>query len=125
MKSLIPLLGVLLIGAGGGRPLVIDAVKNADKEGLRALVQRKADVNAAEADGTTALHWAVYLDDLESADLLIRAGAKVSAATDLGVTPLWTASLYGSVAQGGGVVKSNYPNGPDASLAYLELSRKW
>ncbi|PYQ79290.1 MAG: hypothetical protein DMG01_09170 [Acidobacteria bacterium] len=98
MKSLIPLLGVLLIGAGGGRPLVIDAVKNADKEGLRALVQRKADVNAAEADGTTALHWAVYLDDLESADLLIRAGAKVSAATDLGVTPLWTASLNGSDA---------------------------
>jgi ankyrin repeat protein len=98
MKYFVPLLSVVLIGAGGGRPVVIDAVRNADKEALRALVQRKADVNAAEADGTTALHWAAYLDDLESADLLIRAGAKVSAATDLGVTPLWTASLNGSDA---------------------------
>ena len=65
---------------------------------MRALIQKKADVNAAEADGTTALHWASYRDDLESADLLIRAGAKVNAANDLGVTPLWTASQNGSAA---------------------------
>ena len=49
-------------------------------------------------DGTTALHWASYRDDLESADLLIRAGANVNAANDLGATPLWTASLNGSAA---------------------------
>ena len=65
---------------------------------LRALIQQKADVNAAEADGTTALHWASYRDDAESADLLIRAGAKVNAANDLGATPLWTASMNGSAA---------------------------
>jgi uncharacterized protein len=57
---------------------------------------KKADVNAAEADGTTALHWASYRDDVESADLLIRAGARVNAANDLGATPLWSASLNGS-----------------------------
>src|SRR5262249_14697787 len=51
---------------------------------------------AAEADGTTALHWASYRDDVESADLLIRAGANVNAANDLGATPLWTASLNAS-----------------------------
>ena len=61
-------------------------------------IQQGASVNAAEADGTTALHWASYRDDLESADLLIRAGAKVNAANDLGATPLWTASLNGSAA---------------------------
>ena len=65
---------------------------------LRALLQKGANVNAAEADGTTALHWASYRDDVESADLLIRAGAKVNAANDLGATPLWTASLNGSAA---------------------------
>ena len=42
--------------------------------------QQKADVNAPQVDGATALHWAVYRDDLELADLLIRAGANVNAA---------------------------------------------
>jgi hypothetical protein len=65
---------------------------------VRALLEKKVDVNAAEADGTTALHWASYRDDLDSANLLIRAGARVNAANDLGATPLWTASLNGSAA---------------------------
>jgi len=87
-----------LMGADIGRPPVIDAAKSGDKAALRGLVQKKADVNAADADGSTALHWASYRDDLESADLLIKAGAKVNAANDLGVTPLWTASQNGSAA---------------------------
>jgi ankyrin repeat protein len=96
------MLGVLVslalaVGTGDGAALV-DAAKNADKAAVRALVQKKVDVNAAEPDGTTALHWAAYRDDLETVDLLIRAGAKVNAATDLGVTPLWTASQNGSAA---------------------------
>ena len=77
---------------------LIDAVKNGDRVTLRALIQKKVDVNATEPDGSTALQWASYRDDLESADLLIRAGAKVNAANDLGVTPLWPASENGSSA---------------------------
>jgi len=80
------------------QPAVVEAAKNGDRETIRALLQRKADVNAAEPDGSTALHWASYRDDVETADLLIRAGAKVNAATDLGVTPLWPASENGSSA---------------------------
>jgi ankyrin repeat protein len=97
---LIPVgLSVFLLGAAdSARPPLIDAARNADKDAVRALLQKKADVNAAEADGTTALHWASYRDDLESADLLIRAGANANAANDLGATPLWTASLNGSAA---------------------------
>ena len=87
---------VSLMAAAVDPPSVIQAAKNGDKDALRALVQKKADVNAAEADGATALHWASYHDDLESADLLIRAGAKVNAANDLGATPLWAASQNGS-----------------------------
>jgi ankyrin repeat protein len=56
------------------------------------------NVNAAEADGTTALHWASYRDDIETARLLIRSGARVNAANDLGATPLWAASQNGSEA---------------------------
>jgi ankyrin repeat protein len=85
------------MGAGGDRPSLVDATRNADRDALRALLKQGANVNAADADGTTALHWASYRDDVESADLLIRAGAKVNAANDLGATPLWTASLNGSV----------------------------
>ena len=45
-----------------------------------------------------ALHWAVYREDLEGAELLINAGANVKAANRAGVTPLAMASLYGNVA---------------------------
>ena len=89
---------VLLMGAAAVDYPLINAARNTDREALRRLVQEKTDVNAAEPDGTTALHWASYRDDGESADLLIKAGANVNAANDLGATPLWTASLNGSAA---------------------------
>jgi len=97
-RLILVVLAIFLMAAGGDRPALVDASKNADRDAIRALLQKKVDVNAAEADGSTALHWASYRDDPESADLLIRAGAKVNAATDLGVTPLWAASQNGSAA---------------------------
>jgi ankyrin repeat protein len=99
-QRLIPvgLAAVLMGAAGNGRPPLVDAARNADWNALRALLQEEVDANAAEGDGSTALHWASYHDDLESADLLIRGGADVNAANDLGVTPLWTASLNASAA---------------------------
>jgi ankyrin repeat protein len=100
MKPVIALVALIagsVLAADVARPPLIDAVKNGDKVALRALIQKKVDVNATDADGSTALHWASYRDDPESADLLIRAGAKVNAATDLGVTPLWPASENGNL----------------------------
>jgi ankyrin len=73
-----------------------DAAMKQNRQALRALIQRKADVNAPQVDGTTALHWAVRLDDTEMVDLLIGAGARVSAANRQGVTPLQLAALNGS-----------------------------
>jgi uncharacterized protein len=92
------ILSPALFASGLPAAPLIDAVKSGDKVALRALLQKKADVNATDPDGSTGLHWASYRDDLESADLLIRAGAKVNAVTDLGVTPLWPASENGSLA---------------------------
>ena len=87
-------LAIFLLAAG---PLpLIDAVKNVDREAVRSLLKQGANVNATQADGTTALHWASYRDDLESADLLIRSGANVNARNDLGATPLWAACQNGS-----------------------------
>ena len=65
---------------------------------MRALLQKTPDVNARQADGTTALHWAVHRDSVEIVDLLIRAGAQVSAANRYGVTPLSLACTNGSAA---------------------------
>jgi ankyrin repeat protein len=73
------------------------------------------NVHAAEADGSTALHWAAYRDDLKSADLLIRAGANVNAANDLGATPLWAASQNGSEA----MVRKLLQAGANPNLALL------
>ena len=77
---------------------VADAVARGDHTALRALIAKKADVNAAQVDGTTALHWAVQNDDLETTDLLIKAGAKIMAANQAGATPLMLASVNGNAA---------------------------
>jgi ankyrin repeat protein len=113
----LPCLFMLAAAAGiaAERPTIVDAAKNADKETLRALISKKIDVNAAEADGTTALHWAAYRDEVDSADLLIRAGAKVNAVTDLGVTPLYNAAQNGSTA----MVTKLLSAGSDPNLALL------
>jgi ankyrin repeat protein len=79
-----------------GRSDVADAVMRGDKPAVRALLQQKADVNAPQSDGATALHWAVYHNDLETLDVLIRAGAKPDVKNREGVTPLHMASLYGN-----------------------------
>jgi ankyrin repeat protein len=75
---------------------VVDAAKAGHHAVLRDLVQRKADVNVAAPDGTTALHWAVQRDDVESVELLIRAGADVRAVNRYGVAPLILACINGS-----------------------------
>jgi uncharacterized protein len=92
---LIPAALALLLMGAAGRPPLVDAARTGDTETLRALLQKKADVNATEGDGATALHWASYRDDVESARMLLRAGAKVNAANDLGATPLWAACQNG------------------------------
>jgi ankyrin repeat protein len=77
---------------------LLDAVQAGDQTAIRALIEAHADVNAAQADGTTALHWAVESDNAELVRLLISAGAKVTAVNRFGATPLWLACVNGSAA---------------------------
>ncbi len=77
---------------------LVEAVQKRDKAAVRSLLTQHPDVNARQSDGATALHWAAHWDDLETADLLIRAGAKAGAANDYGVTPLSLACTNGSAA---------------------------
>ncbi len=77
---------------------LIEAVKATDEAAVRTMLTRRVDVNTPEADGTTALHWAVDGDHPELVELLLRAGASVKAANRYGVTPLWLACTNGSAA---------------------------
>jgi uncharacterized protein len=99
MKKLWALAFVLAAAAPAiaATPL-IDAVKAGDTSGVRAQLVKRADVNAAEADGMTALHWAARNNDLATARALVRAGANAKVANRYGVTPLALAAQNGSAA---------------------------
>ena len=87
-----------IAGFGAGPSEVADAAMRGDKAAVQKLVEQHADVNAPQADGATALHWAVFRSDKEMVDLLIRAGANAKAANREGATPLWLASVNGDAA---------------------------
>jgi len=75
-----------------------DAAEKSARVAIRALIKQRADVNAPQADGMTALHWAAYRDDLETARLLVEAKAEVKATNRYGVTPLSLACQNGNAA---------------------------
>ena len=77
---------------------LVDAVKAGNSAAAAALLTKKVDVNAPEADGTTALHWAVRNDNAKLVDQLIRAGANVKTENRFGVTPIALACENGSAA---------------------------
>ena len=88
----------LLLAVGGVDARLATAVKSGDKAAVQTLLQQRVDVNAPEADGTTALHWAVRNDDAALVDRLIRAGGNAKAANRYGVTPLYLACVNGNAA---------------------------
>jgi len=95
---LLALLSVAALNAATPDTRLADAAMAPDNEAVHSLLKQKVDVNTPQPDGTTALHWAVRHDDLETADLLIRAGANVKAANRFGVIPLALACTNGNAA---------------------------
>ena len=73
-----------------------DAAEHRNGALVRELLAKGADVNAAQVDGMTALHWAVNNDDAEMAGLLVRSRANVSATNRYGVPPLSIACTNGN-----------------------------
>lgn len=76
---------------------LIDAVKAGDINQTRALLSQGANINATEADGSTALHWAAQRSDDEIAGLLLSSGADPNAATRYRITPMSLAATNGDV----------------------------
>jgi len=77
---------------------VAAAAQAGNVKAIRALIVKRADVNAPQSDGSTALLWAAYNANPEMTRVLLAAGAKVDAANHYGVTPLLQASSTGDSA---------------------------
>jgi ankyrin repeat protein len=110
------LVAVLLantISAAGPAP-VAEAAMARDREAVKTLLKGGADVNAAQGDGMTALHWAARHGDAELAQMLLFAGANVKATTRLGgYTPLMMAAEQGHA----NVIAALVSSGADAKAA--------
>jgi ankyrin repeat protein len=102
--------GRLDAAAGAGETL-LDASERGDFAAVTALLRPGVDVNAVQADGTTALHWAAHHGNVDAVNRMIRAGAKVGAANRYGITPIWLAARSGHAA----VVEALLRAGADAN----------
>src|SRR5216110_689791 len=100
--------------AAGGDTRVADAAMKGDIDSVRSLLKQAVDVNAAQGDGMTALHWAALKGDADLAQTLLYAGANVRATTRVGgYTPLLIASRNGNAA----LVEALLAAGADPNMA--------
>jgi ankyrin repeat protein len=88
--------GLATASVAAEKPTLADAAEQRNKALIRTLLSSGADVNATQADGMTALHWAVYNDDADTAGLLVKAGARVNLANRYGVPPIFLACTNGN-----------------------------
>ncbi len=110
--------GLLLVLGGAAHAAtqnsLIQAAKRGDVQAVRTLArQAGADVNAAEADGSTALHYAANRGDADAVDALLAAGARATTANRYGVTALSLAALTGNAA----VIERLLKAGADANAS--------
>jgi ankyrin repeat protein len=96
-------------------PPVVEAAKNENWQLLEQHLSNGMDANQIYGDGSTALHWASYHDNLAGARLLLKAGAAANPANDLGATPLWLAAENGSTAMTSLLIEA----GADPSVSLL------
>ena len=98
---------------------IADAAQRGDTATIINLVQGGADINATQADGATALHWAAYRADAALVKLLVDAGADTSIANRNGSTALWLAAKRGDAE----VIQALLEGGADAN-EQLPLGRR-
>ena len=106
--------GAWVVGpsAEGADLRLVDAAKTKDWEAVGTLVRENVDVDTAQADGATALHWAAYWNERDTLEQLIGAGARVNTENDYGATPLWVACANRHV----GIVERLLEAGANANL---------
>ena len=95
------------------RSEVADAAMRGNRSAVRALLRRKPTSMRRKSMAPRLSHWAVRANDLEMAELLLRAGANVSAANQSGATPMLLAAINGNAAMLERLIKAGAdPNAP-------------
>ena len=115
--SLVTLLLILFTGSivPADSPIADAAMRN-DSDAVYNLLERGEDVNAAQGDGMTALHWSAENGDLAMVEVLLSAGANFNSTTRLGsYTPLHLASKMGH----GEVIRALLGNGQDPNITAI------
>ena len=108
------MLSALLHASTDVAATVVDAAMRGERDAVRGLLKDGADVNSAQGDGMTALHWAAMKGDVPLAEMLLYAGANVKATTRLGAyTPLTLAAKNGDA----GMIRTLVKGGADAKAA--------
>jgi ankyrin repeat protein len=96
----VAVLSALLAGGvhaqDGNEQQLLQLASDGDTAAARELITRRTDVNVAQSDGTTALHWAVYHNDADLVEQLLRRDADVSVRNAYGATPLSQAAVNGN-----------------------------
>lgn len=94
-------IGLLLVSAlaYAGDARLSEAAMRGDRAAVVSLLKQGVDIDGAQGDGSTALHWAAFNDDLETTKILVAAGANVKVTTREGaITPLFMAANNGNAA---------------------------
>ena len=91
-KLLIASALTLICGSALADSPLADAIENGRRDAALELLQKGADVNAAQADGATPLHWAAYKLDADLVEKLLKRGAKAATQNRFGATPLGEAA---------------------------------
>ena len=127
MKSKILLMGIGLASVALAASESADLAQRQDREGLRALVKQRANINSQQNDGTTALQWAAHWNDTETVELLLSAGANPKIANRYGVSPLSEAAAAGNGPIIEALLKAgadpNVPITPDGETVLMTASR--
>jgi ankyrin repeat protein len=106
-------------GAVWAEDSLVDVVQARSHDAAVAMIAKGADVHARSADGTTALHWAIYNDDADLVARLIKAGADVSVTNDYGANPLRQAAVVADPV----VIKALIKAGADVNAPNAEARR--
>jgi ankyrin len=96
MRKIFGILFAFTTAALAANSPVADAAMSGDHALLQKLIQQKADVNAPQGDGSTAIQWAAYRNDTGMADLLVQAGANVKTPNREGMTAMELAAMAGN-----------------------------